>query len=128
MNSEMYEEFEVRYGLLQDLSKQYWSDAALRDRIDGGDSSLVRERLDFSAVPGAEVRVLANTSDVYHVIMPPDPNYPLSDEALERVMGGAAPTVGSASSISSAGSVGTSTAPSTLSSTGTASTFALREY
>ncbi len=119
MNSEMYEEFEVRYGLLQDLSKQYWSDAALRDRIDGGDSSLVRERLDFSAVPGAEVRVLANTSDVYHVIMPPDPNYPLSDQTLEKVAAGSS-TAGSASTIGSAGSIATSTAASSVSSAGTA--------
>jgi len=30
MNSEMYEEFKVRYDLLQDLSNRYWSDACMR--------------------------------------------------------------------------------------------------
>ncbi len=52
--------------------------------------------------PGIDVRVHVNTDDVFHFILPPDPNVALSDETLGMVAGGkSASTAGSAGSASS---------------------------
>ena len=81
---------------------RYQNDADLRTRIDGGDVADSLLELGFVLPPGIEARIVANTADTFHVVMPPDPNAELSDEALSMVAGGK-----SASSAGSAGSVGT---------------------
>ena len=65
--------------------------------------------------PGAELRVAANTPEVFHLVMPANPNDVLADEALAGVAGGTGMTVHrEASTISSL-----STIPSTVSSAST---------
>ena len=59
-----------------------------------------------------DVKVVLNTRDTFHVVMPPDPNQALQDEALMAVAGGKAP--GTASSAATVG-----TFPSTAGSLST---------
>ncbi len=114
---EVYEYFANGYEFLKDFSKQYWSDEALRARVDSGDMSLIREGIKALSFPEVELKLAANTSDVYHVVMPPDPNYALSDQALDKVAAGSN-TAGSVSSAGSAGTLATSTMASSASSAG----------
>ena len=68
-----------------------------------------------------QVEVAVNTDKVFHVVLPPDPNIMLSDEALDMVAGGK--TAGTGGSASSAGSFGClCTTASTAGSGATAST------
>ncbi len=120
MDDKAYEYFQGRYDALRGFTSRYWSDAALRARIDSGDLSSVKEELDLSVSPDVELRVLANTNDIYHVVMPQDPNFALSDHALENVAAGS--TAGTAGSAGTASSVASSTAASTIGSVGSAST------
>ena len=115
-----HEQYEQGRALLKQLSADYHGDPELRARIDGGDSQLVLDALGVDNPGGAELRVVADTPEVYHLPMPLDPNKAMADTALARVVGGS--TTGSGGSISSAGSFGCSTAPSTLSSVSTTST------
>ena len=115
-----HEQYEQGRALLKQLSADYHSDPALRARIDGGDSRPVLDALGVDNPGGAELRVVADTPEIYHLPMPLDPNKAMADTALARVVGGS--TTGSGGSISSAGSFGCSTAPSTLSSVSTTST------
>ena len=115
-----HEQFEQGRALLKRLSADYHADPELRARIDGGDSRPVLDALGVDNPGGAELRVVADTPEVYHLPMPLDPNKAMADTALARVVGGS--TTGSGGSISSAGSFGCSTAPSTLSSVSTTST------
>lgn len=121
MDDKTYEYFKGRYDALRDFTSRYWSDAAFRARVDSGDLSLVEEELDLSVSPDVELRVLANTNDIYHVVMPQDPNSALSDHTLESVSAGAS-TAGTAGSAGTASSVASSTAASTIGSVGSAST------
>ena len=53
------------------------------------------------AVPAeADLRVVANTPEVFHLVMPPNPNAAVSDEALSRVAGGSSGQPGCASTVS----------------------------
>ncbi len=115
-----HEQYEQGRALLKQLSADYHGDPELRTRIDGGDSQPVLDALGVDNPGGAELRVVADTPEVYHLPMPLDPNKAMADTALARVVGGS--TTGSGGSISSAGSFGCSTAPSTLSSVSTTST------
>ena len=59
-----------------------------------------------------DVNIVLNTRDTFHVVMPPDPNQALQDEALMAVAGGKAPrTASSAATVgtfpSTAGSLST---------------------
>ena len=102
-----------RYEALQQFGARYRADEALRARIDNGDYS------DLGGVvpPGAEVRVVVQTPEVYYMPMPEDPNMATSDQMLESVAGGS--TNGCASSVLTAGTV--PSCISSVSSVGTAS-------
>ena len=115
-----HEQFEQSHALLKRLSAAYHADPALRARIDGGDSRPVLDALGVGNPGGAELRVVANTPQVYHLPMPLDPNEVVADTALARIVGGS--TVGSGGSLGSAGCFACSTGPSTLSSVSTTST------
>ena len=115
-----YEQFEKSHALLKRLSADYHADPALRARVDGGDSRPVLEALGVDNPAGAELRVVANTPEVWHLAMPLDPNDVVADAVLKDVAGGS--TVGSGGSIGSAGCFACSTAASSLSSVSTTST------
>ena len=95
------------------LADEWRTDPEARSRADETLRGLFSER--GIEVPGeVELRVVENSRDVHHMIMPPDPNAALADEALSGVSGGNC--VGSAGTASSVGSL-----ISTLSTGGTAS-------
>ncbi len=108
-----------RVATYDDLAKRYRSDSDFKSRIDGGDVTDALSELGLDLPPGTEARIVANTSDTVHVVLPPDPNASLSDEALSMVAGGK-----SASSAGSAGTVGTigtlTTTAGTISTAGSA--------
>lgn len=101
------------------FAEQYRCDEDLRTRCDGGELAEVATEFGVAdPSPGVELRLVEDTDSILHVVFPPDPNLPLSDDMLTGVSGGfTAPPVTCASS---AGSVGT--VPSTVFSLGTAST------
>ena len=110
MTDQGFNAFLQNHETLKRFSARYRADAALRDRIAGGDYT----DLDMAIPPGVEVRVALETPDTRYCPMPPDPNTRLGDQALENIAGGSTP-------LSSVGSVGTlATIPSCLSSAGSA--------
>ena len=115
-----YEAFEQSHALLKRFSADYHADRALRARVDGGDSRPLLAALGVDNPSGAELRVVANTPEVYHLAMPLDPNKAVADATLGGVAGGS--TVGTGGSVGSAGSFACSTAPSSISSVSTTST------
>ena len=110
MNDEGFSDFLQNRETLQRFSARYRADAALRDRLAGGDYS----DLDFEIPPGVEVRVVLETLDTYYCPMPQDPNQQLEDQALDGVAGGNTHV----STVASASTLGC--VPSCLGSAGTA--------
>ena len=65
----------------------YHRDPDLRSRCESDPHAVLTEN--GVEVPlGYEVRFVANTADVFHFVLPPDPNVPLTDEELAGVVGG----------------------------------------
>ncbi len=118
MEPEFYSAFEKGHATMQELNAAYRSDEELRRRIDGGDSAPAVEAFGLDMPAGLELRVVADTAEVFHLILPPDPNAAMADGALSEVAGGS--TASSAGTVGSAGCFGCSTSPSTLSSVGSA--------
>ena len=71
-----------------ELLERYHEDESLRTRIHDGDASEVLSDLGITMPDHMEVRIVADTDDVSHVIFPADPNKSLSDEQLTSVVGG----------------------------------------
>ena len=65
----------------------YHRDPDLRSRCESDPHAVLAEN--GVEVPlGYEVRFVANTADVFHFTLPPDPNAPLTEEELAGVVGG----------------------------------------
>ncbi len=107
MTEQEFETYRANYAALLDFAERYRADAALRERLAGGDYS----DLHMEVPEGAEVRVVAETPDTYYFPLPDDPNAMVSDQALADVAGGS--TQGTVSSAGTLGSI-----PSTASSIG----------
>lgn len=89
----------------------------LRAELDADPRAFLTSRgLEFPA--GADLRVVANTPEVFHLALPPDPNAAVSDRTLSAVAGGSSHTSGQPGCASTV-----STLPSCL---GTASSVADR--
>ena len=110
MNEESFSAFLQNRETLQRFSERYRADAALRDRLAGGDYS----DLDVEVPPGVEIRVVLETPDTYYCPMPQDPNQQLGDEALDGIAGGNTHV----STVATAGTVGS--IPSCIGSFGSA--------
>ncbi len=109
------------YERFLEAADRYRSDEDFRVEIDKASGSEVYAAFGFDVpVTGMQVDVVANTDEVVHFILPPDPNTGLADESLSAVSGGA--TAGSAGSVSSASTFQTSTFFSSFSTAGTAGT------
>ena len=100
---------------LDALAVRFRNDERLRQRLETGDARAEISNLGLEELPPeVELRVVANTDEVVHFVMPPDPNAALDDVDLVGVSGG--------NSVSSAASLGTiASAPSCISSGSTAS-------
>lgn len=103
------EEFQQGREVLLQNSALYHRDAALRARLDAGDTQAAIEAFRMRDVPpGMEVRVVAQSPEVYYLALPQDPNDAVSDAMLGTVVGGDGTTTAS-----SAGTI-----PSTISTIG----------
>ena len=107
------------------LAEAYRGDPEFRSRADEDPRSVLAER-NVEVPPGVEVRFMEDTDDVFHLVLPPDPNVALSDEALGMVAGGkSSSTIGSAGSASTLSTVCTTAScaasASSLGSAGSAS-------
>ena len=98
-----------------DLAQRYEADETVRARIDSGNTAEFLPELGVNLPGNMEGRIVLNTADTYHFVLPPDPNVALSDETLAMVAGGK--TGGTAGTVGTAGTaVFCSTSPSTVSS------------
>ena len=70
-----------------DFTAQYHESPALRVRALAEPRAVLAEH-GVSVPPEADVRIVANTAETVHFIMPPDPNALLADEDLAAVAGG----------------------------------------
>ena len=103
------------------FAARYREDSDLRARIDSGDLSDAIAELDLPTPPeNIQVRIVADTPEVVHVIMPPDPNADLTDESLSAVAGGK--TAGSAGCAGTASTFGCSTVPGSVATASSAGT------
>ena len=71
----------------QDFVNRLFSDQDLRARLLSEPARALQEQ-GISVSPGAELRVVENTAEVCHFVLPPNPNASLSDAALSAVSGG----------------------------------------
>ena len=101
-------------GKLESLADDWRADPALRARAARAPCEVLSER-GLDVPTDRDLRIVENTGEVYHLVLPPDPNDRLADEDLRGVSGGNC--LGSAGTIASAGSL-----PSTVSSASTAAT------
>ena len=69
---------------LQSMANDCRDDPALRARVDQDPRSVFADR-DLPFPEDADVRVVRNSAEVFHLAMPPDPNAHLSDAMLESV-------------------------------------------
>ena len=91
------------------------TDPALRARIVSDPAGTFAEH-GLELPEGFDVRITVNSDDTFHLVLPPDPNSALEDEALNNVAGGFN-TLACAGTASSLGTI-----PSCASSGGCAST------
>lgn len=102
------------------LAARYERDPELRARIDAGEAGEEIAALGLDIPEGVELKVVANTAEVFHVVFPLNPNRELSEETLNAIGGGkTAGTGGCAGTLSSAGSCAMSV--SSVSTAGTGS-------
>ena len=89
---------------LEALSKRYREDEDFRSRIASGDAADTLSEFGLGVPHQAEVRFVENTSEAFHLVLPPDPNSALSDDRLDAIAGGANVQASSLSSIISCAS------------------------
>lgn len=89
----------MNYGELQKLDEflagigaECRGNADLQAEMDADPQAFFRKRgydvLGEAKTRESEVRVVANTPDVVHLVLPPDPNDAVADETLTSVAGG----------------------------------------
>ena len=119
MTPERVREYQSNFAPYRSLAEQYRLDESLRARVDAGDVEDLLPDLGLDLPPGMEVRIVADSADTHHVVLPPDPNQQLSDEALGAVAGGGK-TASTAGTVGTASTMASSTVPSSASSAGSA--------
>ena len=108
------------------FAARYREDPELRARIESGDLSDAVAGLGLPHPPeGKEVRIVADTLEVVHIIMPPDPNADLTDESLRAVAGGGK-CAGTTGCAGTASTMACSTIPGSVSTASTAGTVGKR--
>ncbi len=104
---------------IEAFAERYRGDDAFRAHVDSGAAVEEIDDLGLRVREGVALRVVADTEDVRHLVLPPDPNAELSDEALSGVSAGGAAS--SLATVGCGGSFACSTVPSTVSSTSSVS-------
>ena len=88
--------------------QEFHSDPELRARCESDPHGVLAEN-GFEVPLGYDLRFVADTADVHHFVLPPDPNASLEDDDLDMVVGGKG---GAHSSARASGSSSASTATS----------------
>ena len=92
-------EFQQISDTLSALAGDCRNSRELRAELDADPRAFLAGRgMEFPA--GAELRVVPNTAEVFHLVMPADPNAIVSDEALSGIAGGSSGSPGCASTVS----------------------------
>ena len=120
-------EAEKSLNVLKKFRAAYDNDEKLRARIDAGDVAPLLEMLDPSVAENkdVELRVVTDTDEVQHMIMPPDPTWVVRDSDMSSISGGS--TVGSAGTVGSASTLLSGCFPSSFGCVGSAGTAGSRE-
>ena len=77
-------------GVLQpfvDFTRNYQESPDLRARADVEPRAVLSEH-GIQVPPNQDVRIVANTAETFHLIMPPDPNVALAEEDLAAASAG----------------------------------------
>lgn len=120
MTPDRVQEYQSNFAPYRSLAEQYRQDESLRARVDAGDvEDLLPDLGIINPPPEVEIRIVADSADTHHVVLPPDPNQQLSDEALAAVAGGGK-TASTGGSVGTASTMASSTVPSSASSASTA--------
>ena len=82
-----YENLGAIQGALSALARECRDDPGLLRRLDA-DPRAVFDQRDVDLPTGVDFRVAANTPEVFHLVMPQNPNAVISDQDLTRVSGG----------------------------------------
>ena len=119
-------ESQNNFHVLMDASRKYRDDGGFRARLAAEPRAVLEDMGMSFQPPEVEVQVSANTEDVFHVIVPVDPNVALADESMQRAVGGSsastAATAGSASTLGCLASCASSgSSASSVGSAGSAS-------
>ena len=96
-----------------EMARSYRDDPEFRARLEAEPRAVLAEGGLEIQPPEIDLRVRANTADVFYVTMPPDPNKVLLDESLREIAGGT-----TAGSLACAGSASTFSCPISSASTG----------
>ena len=99
------------------LTDHYQKDKAIRAKLESDPKEFLLERYGMD-LSGLDVRIVTDTPETCHLVLPLDPNTALSDETLNELAGGS--TVGSAGCAATKSTLGS--APSCIGCAGTAST------
>lgn len=87
-----YSELRKLDEFLADIGAECRGNADLQAEMDADPQAFFQKRgydvLGEAEAREAEVRVVANTPDVVHLVLPPDPNDAVADETLTSVAGG----------------------------------------
>lgn len=84
------ENLDQLFAVLSRLSADYHGKPEIRAQLDEDPRAFFASRgVDLQT--GSELRVVANTADVFHLAMPPNPNAALQDDSLQAVAGGQVP-------------------------------------
>ena len=77
----------VKSAEMAQFFRKYQESPELRARAEAEPRAVLAEH-GIRMPPGHDVRVVANTAETFHVVMPPDPNVALAEEDLAAVAGG----------------------------------------
>ena len=73
--------------VLEEYVRLVRTDPEFRARLRAEPAATLAER-GMPAAPGTELRVVEDRADVYHFVLPPNPNAVLADRRLRAVAGG----------------------------------------
>ena len=72
---------------LVSIADAYREDPDFRANLDSNPAATLAEN-DVELLPDTEVRVVQDTAEVFHFVLPPDFNIDMADEVLDMVAGG----------------------------------------
>ena len=72
---------------LQTVARTYHEDSQFRAQLEASPRTALTDS-GVELPPAIDIQVFANTADVFHVVLPPDPTVLISDDSLLDVAGG----------------------------------------